>query len=210
MTVQRRTVAEWIAHWDAKAAIEDPVELNGYCIGGAAIHRELYRAAVIDPWIERLELQAHHNVLDVGCGSGLLLREIESRVSKAVGADASEALLRRYHGSARTYLCAAHELPFEGEQFDRIAMCSVSHYFPDVGYFRDVIQKLVGLLRAPGIILVGDMLLGAQPEKTPFLWYERHELVDVLEPLGLPFSIAAQPPAKRAINCRYDVLVYKD
>ena len=204
------TVEQWTAHWNAKAAIEDPIELNGYCVGGVPINRERYEAAVVRPSLETLELEPHHHALEVGCGSGLLLSEIERRVERAVGTDVSEALLRRYRGSAETHVCAAHELPFAGEQFDRILMWSVAHYFPDVDYFGDVATKLVTLLRAPGILLIGDVPLGPQPPTTPYLWYERTDLARKLEPLGLPFSIAAQSRLKRAINVRYDIIVYKD
>ncbi len=32
-----KTVEQWAAHWNAKATIENPVELNGYCIDGTPI-----------------------------------------------------------------------------------------------------------------------------------------------------------------------------
>jgi len=205
-----RTLEDWTAHWNAKAGIENPVELNGYCVEGTPIEPELYRAAVIEPYLDRLELEPHHHVLEVGCGSGLVLREIEHRVERTVGTDFSRPLLDRYDGSAETYLCAAHELPFAGEQFDRILMCSVVHYFPDLDYLRRVVLELVGLLRPPGLLLIGDVPVGPQPAGTPFRWYDRREILDVLEPLELPFSIVAQSPLKRSINRRYDVIVHKD
>jgi SAM-dependent methyltransferase len=204
-----RTIAEWAAHWNAKAAIHDPIELNGYCVDGVPVDAELYRAAVIEPWLDRLELAPHHHVLEVGCGSGLLLREIEASVERTVGTDFSATLIERYDGAAETYLCAAHELPFEGEQFDRILMASVAHYFPSLDYFREVIVELVSLLRRPGLLLVGDVPLGRQPPGTPYRWYQPMEILDVLEPLGVRFSIETQSELKRTINRRYDVLVRK-
>lgn len=204
------TLDEWAAHWNSKADIDDSLELNGYCVGGVPIDAELYRAAVIEPYLDRLELAGHHHVLEVGCGSGLLLREIEGRVERTVGTDFSEALISRYQGSAETYLCAAHELPFEGEQFDRILMCSVVHCFPGLDYLCRVMLKLVSLLRPRGILLIGDVLLGRPPPETRFRWYDRRQILDILEPLDLPFSISAQSRLKRAINRRYDVIVYKD
>jgi SAM-dependent methyltransferase len=205
-----KTVGEWTAHWNGKAGIENPVELNGYCLGGVPIDAELYRTAVIEPTLNLLELEPHNHVLEVGCGSGLILREIEGRVERAVGTDLSEALLARYDGAAETILCAAHQLPFEGAQFDRILMSSVIHYFPDFGYLRDVVMKLVELLRRPGILVVADALLGEQPPDTPYRWFSRREILELLEPLGLPFSIVAQSKLKRTINLRYDIVVYRD
>jgi SAM-dependent methyltransferase len=205
-----RSVEEWAAHWDAKEAIENPVELNGYCLGGAPIELDLYRAAVVEPTLELLELEPKHHVLEVGCGSGMILKEIEMRVERTVGTDLSKALLDRYDGAAETFACAAHELPFEGEQFDRILMSSVIHYFPDFAYLQEVVTVLVGLLRRPGILVIADALLGEQPPDTPYRWFSRSEIINLLEPLDLPFSIAAQSALKRRINHRYDIVVYKD
>jgi SAM-dependent methyltransferase len=206
----RRGVPEWTTHWDAKASIENPIEINGYCLDGVPVDPDTYRWAVVEPCLELLELEPSQHVLEVGCGTGLLLSEIEHRVERLVGTDISATMLARYNGGAETFRCAADELPFEGEQFDRILMNSVAHYFPDLEYFRRVVEKLVGLLRAPGVLVIGDLPVGAQPPQTPYRWYDRRELADVLEPLGLPFSVQAQVRAKRALNTRYDVVVYRD
>lgn len=204
-----QTVDEWAAHWNAKAGIENQIELNGHCVGGVPLDAGLFRQAVVEPWLERLELQPHHHVLEVGCGTGLMLGEVEARVQRAVGTDISEASIRRYQGNAETILCAAHELPFEGEQFDRILMASVSHYFPSVDYFRDVLADLVSLLRPSGILLVADMLLGQTRRNTPYRWYDPIDVIAALEPLDVGFSIEAQSALKRTINRRYDVVVRK-
>ncbi len=206
----RRGVAEWTAHWDAKASIENPIEINGYCLDGAPIDEDTYRSAVVEPCLELLELEPGHHVLEVGCGTGLLLSEIERRVEHAVGADISATMLARYTGRAQTVHCAADELPFEGEVFDRVLLNSVIHYFPDVAYLRSVAERLIGLLRVPGILVIGDVPIGLPPPKTPYRWYSRAELAEVFEPFGLPFSIQAQTRVKRALNTRYDLVVYKD
>ncbi len=201
------TVQEWAEHWNARAAITDAAELNGYCIGGVPIGADEYRAALIEPWVGRLELEPCHHVLEVGCGSGELLSEIERRVERAVGTDISTALLARYRGAAQTYVCAAHELPFEAPEFDRIVMASVSHYFPSPEYFRGVVTDLVSLLRPGGLLLVADLLLGAQPATTPHLWYEPASIIDLCDELGVDFALLSQPARKRAINRRFDLIV---
>ena len=203
------SLERWRENWDAKAAIANPIEINGYCREGSPIDEARYRTTVLEPTIELLELQPHHHVLDVGCGTGMLLTEIERRVARAVGTDFSEALLSRYQGRSETYVCAAHELPFNAEQFDRIAMCAVAQYFPDVGYFRDVFVKLIALLKPKGILLVGDLPLLPKPARDPYLWYEPRDLISMLDELALPFEIRSQSALKRTINRRYDVLVYK-
>lgn len=204
-----KSVADWAAHWDAKAEIENPIELNGYCVEGVPVDAETYRAALIEPWLERLELEPRHHALEVGCGSGLLLREIEPRVERLVGADLSKALLGRYDGLAETIVSAAHELPFEEGRFDRILLASVSQYFPSMDYFRGVMSDLVRFLRRPGLLLLADVLLGDQPPDTPYLWYQPMEMIELLESLGVRFCIESQSELKRTINRRYDIVVRK-
>jgi SAM-dependent methyltransferase len=208
--VTPRTLDEWASHWDAKAGLDDPLKLAGYCVEGAPVPAEIHRAAVLEPTLAVLELAPEHEVLEVGCGSGLFLNELERRVARVVGTDLSAAVIARYDGQAETYACAAHELPFEDGQFDRILMYSVAHYFPELDYFRAVTTRLIDLLRVPGILVVGDLPVGKPVSDTPFRWYEYRELLEVLEPLGLLFSIAAQNRLKRTINRRHDVIVYKD
>lgn len=140
----------------------------------------------------------------------MTLLEIEKRVARAVGTDISRTLLARYPGKATTHLCPAHELPFSGESFDRILMFSVAHYFPDLAYLREVTESCLSLLRRDGILLVGDLPIGVPPAQSPYLWFDRHQLVDLLDSLGFPYSIAAQGRLKRTINRRYDVIIYKD
>lgn len=205
-----KTVGEWTAHWDDKSHIDDPAVRNGYCVDGKPIPRERYLAAFIYPLLSQLELEPAHRVLDVGCGSGLILSEIEKHVAEVVGTDFSAAMLQKYQGRAKTYVCAAHELPFDGEQFDRILMNSVAIYFPDFEYFKQIIEKCLSLLRPDGILLIGDLLVGQKPEKSQFQWYDKHLLVDFFDSLGVPYSILAQNKFKRAINKRFDLIVYKD
>ena len=205
-----RSVQEWTVHWDSRAVIDDPIEASGYCVAGVAVDAETYRSAVLEPWLDRLQLEPQHHVLDVGCGCGLLLEQLASRAQRAVGTDVSQEQLRRYRGSAETYVCAADDLPFAPEQFDRIAMVSVAQYFPSLTYFEAVVTALVTLLRAPGVLLIGDVLLGTAPSSTRYRWYDPSELTTILGRLPVRFGIEAQPAPKRAINHRHDVLVFKD
>lgn len=205
-----KPVHEWTQHWDSKVDITDPVALNGYCTGGVPIARETYFKAVVNPVIERLDLEPHHRVLDIGCGSGLTLSEIEKRVAEAVGTDLSRTMIDKYQGEAKTHVCAAHELPFEGEQFDRILMVGVAIYFPDFDYYRQVVEKVLSLLRPDGIFLIGDLNIGEKPEGNQYQWYDRAQLLDYLDELGHAYNLMSQNKLKRTINRRWDILIRKD
>lgn len=81
-----------------------------------------------------LQLQGHEQVLDVGCGTGTLSREIardlDPQRSKVVGVDAAAAMIEvaRRKGSALTNLqfdaALAEQLPYSDRTFD----CAVSTF----------------------------------------------------------------------------------
>jgi ubiquinone/menaquinone biosynthesis C-methylase UbiE len=76
-------------------------------------------------------------VLDVACGTGLLLEELAGRRdnSELVGVDRVPAMLdvaRRRIGHGATLLeCDAAELPFDDASFRLAISTSALHYFPD-------------------------------------------------------------------------------
>lgn len=202
-----KSVKDWENHWNSKGSIENPIEINGYCIGGKPISDELYYQAVIHPTIVLLELEPHHHVLDIGCGSGMFLREIEKKVKRCVGTDISQTLLKGYSGLCETIVCAADALPFNKDEFDRILMYSVAHYFPSFDYFRKVVSDGLRFLRKEGIFVIGDLPFGIHDH---YYYYDKHELMELLDSLNHPYTVAVQNNLKRKINRRYDIIIYKD
>jgi amino acid adenylation domain-containing protein len=113
-----------------------------------------------------LEL-APREVLEIGCGSGLLLTRIAPRVQRYRGTDLSRhavervELLKRKRGDLANVTVSqqpAHDLTgLTGQRFDTVILNSVVQYFPSVGYLRRVLEGLLGLLRPGGAIFVGDV-----------------------------------------------------
>ena len=73
--------------------------------------------------LERVDLEAGHRVLDIGCGAGAFLHLVSDRGARAFGLDASEALIEL----ARTRLPDAdlrvgemEALPYEDDTFDLV------------------------------------------------------------------------------------------
>jgi SAM-dependent methyltransferase len=96
-------------------------------------------------------------VLDYGCGSGTLLREIADRIGEGIGVDLDERLIaearqrnsfshiRFIHGDAKTML------PFDDGSFDVItAMGVLEHVGPET----PILEELHRVLRPDGYLVV--------------------------------------------------------
>ncbi len=116
------------------------------------------RASVVHT-LGRLQLRPGGCVLDVGCGSGALLRELASRSPQLAlaGVDAVPAMLAQ----ARLALPAqvtlvrawAEQLPFAEGQFDALICSSVLHYLPEP---RHALAEMRRVLRPGGQLLLTD------------------------------------------------------
>ena len=107
-------------------------------------------------------------ILEVGCGTGILLFALAKDCESYVGADISQSALSHVQkyvnqdsklaSKVRLYNCPAHELPeLEPESFDTIILNSVVQYFPSGEYLESVIKKLITLLTPNGSIFIGDV-----------------------------------------------------
>ncbi|EID56595.1 non-ribosomal peptide synthetase [Saccharomonospora xinjiangensis] len=107
-------------------------------------------------------------VLEIGCGSGLLLARIAPHCTEYHGTDISPAAIRQLEDTligkradlshVRLDVRAAHELDsFEPGRFDTIVVNSVVQYFPDPGYLRRVIAQALRLVADGGAVFVGDV-----------------------------------------------------
>jgi SAM-dependent methyltransferase len=91
-------------------------------------------------------------ILDVGCGTGMMLSEL-TRYGDAFGVDASEDALEacRSRGLKQVQRADSPPLPFERESFDVITVLDVlEHLDDDVGMLGDLHR----LLRPGGLLLV--------------------------------------------------------
>ena len=123
--------------------------------------RELTAATV-----ERIRALQPRRVLEIGCGSGLLLLQLAPHCERYVGTDLSAGTLARlrHEIEARGLHQAslqhrpAHDfggLPAQG--FDTIVINSVIQYFPDADYLQQVIDGALRLMCAEGRLFIGDV-----------------------------------------------------
>ncbi|HET9277040.1 MAG TPA: condensation domain-containing protein, partial [Flavitalea sp.] len=108
------------------------------------------------------------NVLEIGCGTGLIYYQLAGKVNKYIGTDFSRSsinqirrrisMLERDYGTTDLQVCAAHEVSLnESENLDTIIINSVIQYFPGEDYLTDVIGKSLKLLKGEGRIIIGDV-----------------------------------------------------
>ncbi|HYG62667.1 MAG TPA: amino acid adenylation domain-containing protein [Thermoanaerobaculia bacterium] len=123
-----------------------------------------YRDRVVSlasPWI-----RPDARVLEIGCGSGLILFELAPRVGRYVGLDPSGLTQERNRREAAARGLAnvelptafAHELEAAGEgPFDLVILASTVHFFPGPFYLERVLAAAFERLAPGGAVLLADV-----------------------------------------------------
>jgi amino acid adenylation domain-containing protein len=127
-------------------------------------------AAEMRVWAEstvaRILEAAPRNVLEIGCGTGMLLSRVAPRVERYRATDFSRfavehvSLLKTKLGLENVTVTQqpAHDLTgLTGEVFDTVIINSVVQYFPSADYLVDVIEGLLGLMGPTGTMFLGDI-----------------------------------------------------
>jgi 2-polyprenyl-3-methyl-5-hydroxy-6-metoxy-1,4-benzoquinol methylase len=115
-----------------------------------------------DSVLEKVELLPDMDVLDFGCGTGLLSLRMPTEVRSLTGADTSSGMLGVMAGKAAEQglsnvstllLDPESSTPFEG-RFDLIVSSMVFHHIEDVA---QMLGRLVALLKPGGRICIADL-----------------------------------------------------
>jgi amino acid adenylation domain-containing protein len=113
------------------------------------------------PW-----LGAGKRVLEIGCGSGLLLWEIAPRVERCVGLDPSALTQERNRARAAELGAGNVELPigfaheivgWPGGTFDLVILASTVQFFPGPLYLEQIVAEALRLLAPGGTLLIADV-----------------------------------------------------
>jgi SAM-dependent methyltransferase len=108
-------------------------------------------------------------VLDVGCGTGSLVRALQGKVRTAVGVDVSPAMVARARDrdpAGRYEVIAGPDLPFLDQEFD-IVVSLLSWRYVD---WDPMLAEVMRVLRPGGRFLVVDMVAKpAEPAELPLV-----------------------------------------
>ena len=232
-------VAEWEAVYDqaqgqGAADVQDPAfDTSGWVSSGTGEAIPAGdMAEAVGATVARILARRPRRVLEIGCGTGLLLWRVAPHCEAYVGTDLSAATLAvldhrlRQAGIGNVLLRHQEAADFAGmpdEPFDVVVVNSVVQAFPGTAYLRRVLEQAVARLCPGGAVLVGDVRnlalldafcasVGRRPED------ERELVVDpawfVAVAGELPSVTHADVLLKRAAHhnelsrYRYDVLLH--
>lgn len=145
MSYQERTVTKTKKHFEESAEYYD----------------ESFDGKFVKPMYEhilrRLKKEERARILDVGCGTGNVLKELVNGSRQLYGVDLSEKMVEiakeRLKDNAVIEAADAKELPFENASFD-ILLCNASfHHYPQP---KAVLEEMGRVLRPGGILLIGE------------------------------------------------------
>jgi amino acid adenylation domain-containing protein/non-ribosomal peptide synthase protein (TIGR01720 family) len=122
--------------------------------------------AWVDETIARILALGPRRVMEIGCGTGMLLHRIAPHVEAFTGCDISNSVLARlqasvdHNGLKNVTLRrgdAASCVADQRHSFDTVILNSVIQYFPSVEYLLDVLDAALDAVADGGAIFLGDV-----------------------------------------------------
>ncbi len=181
-TLQNEYVAQWEAVWDdayraPEGSLQDPT-FNTRGWNSSYTGRPVPQAEVRE-WVQttvaRILALNPRRVLEIGCGTGLLLFKVAPHCIALQQPDAPAYVATDIAQSAITYLQdilsrAEYRLPhvklqhqaaddfsgLEPETFDTVIINGVTQYFPNAAYLLDVLEGAARVTQPGGHIFIGD------------------------------------------------------
>jgi amino acid adenylation domain-containing protein len=171
---EQNILQEWQIAWDnaynqTEKEQESTLNISGW---DSSYTGELIPAEEMGEWVNwtvaRIKQHQPQRVLEIGCGTGMLLLRIAPSCEAYWGIDASKQGLNYIQQQLNTLpgnwdgvqlkQQLAHDFSeIAPQSFDAIAINSVVQYFPNIEYLVTVLEQAVKAVTPGGVIFVGDV-----------------------------------------------------
>jgi acyl-coenzyme A synthetase/AMP-(fatty) acid ligase/SAM-dependent methyltransferase/acyl carrier protein len=165
-------IAQWQAVWEETYRKTPPEQDPTFNIVGwnSSYTGQPISAEEMDEWLdgiaELIESLAPQRVLEIGCGSGMLLFRMAQQCEHYCGTDFAQAALDYIQAhlpanlEKRVSLMRRMAYDFAGiraHSFDAVVLNSVIQYFPNADYLMRVLEGAAEAVRPGGAIVIGDV-----------------------------------------------------
>ena len=94
----------------------------------------------------------NQRILDIGCGSGFVLRAAEGLFETAYGMDISRNILKSAEQYADGVICADAEfIPFKNDSMDVVTLFAAMHHFYE---HKGIIEEIYRILKKNGVLYI--------------------------------------------------------
>lgn len=172
-------------------------------------HSDAHMREWLDETCERIQALNPKSMLEIGCGTGMLLYKLAPACERYVATDISataiegiaEVLKSQPLAQVELLRAAAHELEsLPDDAFDTIVLNSVVQYFPSAEYLLDVIAIASRKLAPNGRLFLGDI---RSKQHLPLFYQqvEWHRSADTDSVHNVQQRIAARAQSERELTC---------
>ena len=173
-TLEDQLISQWQVAWDERAYSVRGEHLNDSTFNIAGWNSSYTGEAIPEremrEWLDHTVAQIldlrPSRVLEIGCGSGMLLFRIAPQCVEYLGTDISSAALASVQRQAdalgldakiRLEQRRADEFDGLAGGYDTIILNSVVQYFPNIQYLKRVLERAVEVVNPRGYIFLGDI-----------------------------------------------------
>ena len=166
-------VDDWATIWDSAYSDDQghgaqAFDTSGWTSSytGEAIPAEEMRNW-LDGVVRTVLAEEPDSILDIGCGTGMLMHEVAGSCRLYWGTDISRVALDKVSRAAaglsggtqvELHQCAAHKLSeLPPRTFDTVVINSVIQYFPNANYLTEVLEGALKRVSPGGRLVIGDV-----------------------------------------------------